>query len=337
MVAVSSMHDKASVTTSFETLHEFVAPARRNLSRGDLGLPDGRRRDRDHATSATAWPSIRSPSGRACCATSRRSDTGGKLLGQQAAPARHPGADRLAAGHRRRRAALAPTGPRRASAPAHAELGLRAGPGGRRRRQRHPKMFQLYVRGDAAWVDDYIAARDCQRYVALCLTVDLDYYGRRERDIAKRYMTTARRRSHPADISGPLLLGRRRPASRASSDPLHPQGHRHGARTPRSPSSTASKASTSPTTAAASSTTARAAWPCCRRSSMPWPAAPQIIVDGGFMRGSRHRQGHGAGRQRRRHRPPAGPGARRRRGVAAWCACSSCWRTRRRAAWACSA
>ncbi len=30
-------------------------------------------------------------------------------------------------------------------------------------------------------------------YVALCLTVDLDYYGRRERDLAKRYITTSRR------------------------------------------------------------------------------------------------------------------------------------------------
>ena len=35
-------------------------------------------------------------------------------------------------------------------------------------------------------------------YVALCLTVDLDYYGRRERDLAKRYLTTSRR-SQPAD------------------------------------------------------------------------------------------------------------------------------------------
>jgi glycolate oxidase len=34
--------------------------------------------------------------------------------------------------------------------------------------------------------------------VALCLTVDLDYYGRRERDLAKRYLTTSRR-SKPAD------------------------------------------------------------------------------------------------------------------------------------------
>jgi glycolate oxidase len=62
----------------------------------------------------------------------------------------------------------------------------------------HPKMFQLYVRGDQAWVDDYVARAVANRYVALCLTVDLDYYGRRERDLAKRYKATARR-GPPAD------------------------------------------------------------------------------------------------------------------------------------------
>ncbi len=36
------------------------------------------------------------------------------------------------------------------------------------------------------------------KYIALCLTVDLDYYGRRERDLAKRYLTTSRR-SNPTD------------------------------------------------------------------------------------------------------------------------------------------
>jgi len=62
----------------------------------------------------------------------------------------------------------------------------------------HPKIFQLYVRGDQAWVDDYVARAMANRYVALCLTVDLDYYGRRERDLAKRYKATARH-GPPAD------------------------------------------------------------------------------------------------------------------------------------------
>ena len=62
----------------------------------------------------------------------------------------------------------------------------------------HPKIYQLYVRGDAAWVEDHIARAIAGGYIALCLTVDLDYYGRRERDLAKRHLTTSRR-SKPAD------------------------------------------------------------------------------------------------------------------------------------------
>ena len=57
----------------------------------------------------------------------------------------------------------------------------------------HPKIFQLYIRGDTGWVEDHIERAIAHRYIALCLTVDLDYYGRRERDLAKRYVTTARR------------------------------------------------------------------------------------------------------------------------------------------------
>jgi len=56
----------------------------------------------------------------------------------------------------------------------------------------YPKCFQLYVRGNQDWVDDNIKkAIDCN-YSAICLTVDLDAYGRRERDLAKRYRTTSR-------------------------------------------------------------------------------------------------------------------------------------------------
>jgi isopentenyl diphosphate isomerase/L-lactate dehydrogenase-like FMN-dependent dehydrogenase len=62
----------------------------------------------------------------------------------------------------------------------------------------HPKLFQLYIRGDDAWVEDHIERAINSGYKALCFTVDLDWYGRRERDLAKRYKTTSRR-SAPAD------------------------------------------------------------------------------------------------------------------------------------------
>ena len=58
-----------------------------------------------------------------------------------------------------------------------------------------PKIFQLYVRGDADWVNDHARRAVQCGYDAFALTVDLDHYGRRERDLSKRFKTTARRRA----------------------------------------------------------------------------------------------------------------------------------------------
>lgn len=49
-------------------------------------------------------------------------------------------------------------------------------------------MFQLYVRGDAAWVDAYVERALKARVHALCLTVDTDAYSRRERNIINRFV-----------------------------------------------------------------------------------------------------------------------------------------------------
>jgi isopentenyl diphosphate isomerase/L-lactate dehydrogenase-like FMN-dependent dehydrogenase len=57
------------------------------------------------------------------------------------------------------------------------------------------RMFQLYVRGDDAWVDDYVERAIANKYTAFCLTVDTAHYSRRERDIAKRHITGGRRRA----------------------------------------------------------------------------------------------------------------------------------------------
>jgi glycolate oxidase len=57
------------------------------------------------------------------------------------------------------------------------------------------RMFQLYVRGDAAWVDDHVERAIANKYAAFCLTVDTAHYSRRERDIAKRHITGGRRRA----------------------------------------------------------------------------------------------------------------------------------------------
>ncbi len=55
------------------------------------------------------------------------------------------------------------------------------------------RIFQLYVRGDDAWVDDFADRAIAGGYTAFCMTVDLDYYGRRDRDIAKGHLSTSRR------------------------------------------------------------------------------------------------------------------------------------------------
>lgn len=48
------------------------------------------------------------------------------------------------------------------------------------------RLFQLYVHGDPAWVDDVADRSMREGYSAFCLTVDSALYSRRERDLAKR-------------------------------------------------------------------------------------------------------------------------------------------------------
>jgi isopentenyl diphosphate isomerase/L-lactate dehydrogenase-like FMN-dependent dehydrogenase len=50
-----------------------------------------------------------------------------------------------------------------------------------------PKLFQLYHHGDRAWVADLLARVEASGYRSVCLTVDVQLYSRRERDIVNRY------------------------------------------------------------------------------------------------------------------------------------------------------
>ena len=67
-----------------------------------------------------------------------------------------------------------------------------------------PRMFQLYVRGDQAWVDAHVERAMAQGCAAFCLTVDTAIYSRRERDIAKRHMTTGRIRASGSEFQAAL-------------------------------------------------------------------------------------------------------------------------------------
>ena len=57
------------------------------------------------------------------------------------------------------------------------------------------RIFQLYVRGDDAWVDDHVERAVAHGYAAFCLTVDTAMYSRRERDLAKRFVKPWRARA----------------------------------------------------------------------------------------------------------------------------------------------
>lgn len=50
-----------------------------------------------------------------------------------------------------------------------------------------PLVFQLYVQGDRRWVKEMVHRVEMANYSALCLTVDLAAYGRRERDLHNRF------------------------------------------------------------------------------------------------------------------------------------------------------
>jgi isopentenyl diphosphate isomerase/L-lactate dehydrogenase-like FMN-dependent dehydrogenase len=50
------------------------------------------------------------------------------------------------------------------------------------------RIFQLYVRGDDAFVDSHVMRAREHGYAAFCLTVDSAWYSRRERDLSRRFV-----------------------------------------------------------------------------------------------------------------------------------------------------
>lgn len=50
------------------------------------------------------------------------------------------------------------------------------------------RSFQLYVRGDDAWVDDFVRRAKGNGFASFCLTVDVAAYSRRERDLIGRFI-----------------------------------------------------------------------------------------------------------------------------------------------------
>jgi glycolate oxidase len=50
------------------------------------------------------------------------------------------------------------------------------------------RSFQLYVRGNDAWVDDFVKRAKDNGFTSFCFTVDVASYSRRERDLIGRYV-----------------------------------------------------------------------------------------------------------------------------------------------------
>jgi len=174
-------------TEEFLTLHEIVAAARRNLAPGPWSYLVGGaetettvRRNRQALDSIAFRPRVLNDVSRIDCSAA--------FLGKKA----------------RLPVMLAPIGGLEsivadgaaAAARAAAQFGIaqmlssvcKPGLEATAAAAQGPKVFQLYVRGDEAWVDDHVRRAVDHGYVAFCLTVDVAMYSRRERDLAGRFV-----------------------------------------------------------------------------------------------------------------------------------------------------
>src|SRR3984893_15889342 len=66
------------------------------------------------------------------------------------------------------------------------------------------RIFQLYVRGDDAFVDDHVKRAKDHGYPVFCMTVDTAMYSRRERDLARRFVKPWRLRATGQDFQAAL-------------------------------------------------------------------------------------------------------------------------------------
>ena len=66
---------------------------------------------------------------------------------------------------------------------------------------RGPRIYQLYLMGDHAWMDDIIARAVEAGYTGFCLTADTQVYSRRERDILKRHVPSSGRQVGVSEFS----------------------------------------------------------------------------------------------------------------------------------------
>lgn len=183
----------SDLAAEYPSLHDIVRRAYNNLSDGAWGYLAGGaetettlRRNRMALDTLAFRPRV--------CRNVHELDTSGTLLGQRM---RIP-------------VLLAPIGsletfdPSRRGGPSSAEaadrfdivhmLSSRCAPGLEETAAAadNARIFQLYVRGDAAFEDDYVRRAVDNGYYAFCITVDTAHYSRRERDFDNRFVKTWR-------------------------------------------------------------------------------------------------------------------------------------------------
>ena len=66
------------------------------------------------------------------------------------------------------------------------------------------RIFQLYVRGDDAFVDDHVRRAKDHGYALFCMTVDTAVYSRRERDLTRRFVKPWRVRATGQEFQAAL-------------------------------------------------------------------------------------------------------------------------------------
>ena len=89
------------------------------------------------------------------------------------------------------------------------------------------RIFQLYVRGDDAWVDDHVKRAIDHGYTAFCLTVDTAHLQpprARHRQPLREAVARARDRLR---LPGRAHLGSRQALQGPPRHPADPEGHRH--------------------------------------------------------------------------------------------------------------
>lgn len=68
------------------------------------------------------------------------------------------------------------------------------------------RIYQLYLTGNQAWMDDIIERSIESGYVGFCLTADTQTYSRRERDILKRYVPLSGRVAGGGDFNAQAAM-----------------------------------------------------------------------------------------------------------------------------------